>query len=59
MIREELSLVARWQMVEGHLRRDWCPTPSCEVGHEAASLSQFNAEMLTWLAPYAAAARLL
>ncbi len=59
MFNPEHTLVATWEMTDGHLCRAWCPSNESDCSHEAGSMSDFNAELMTWLAPYSAAARLI
>jgi hypothetical protein len=55
MFRNEHPLVANWEMTDGHLARAWYPSDESACSHDAGAMSDFNAELLIWLAPFSTA----
>ena len=58
MNRENISLVAQWQYVDGRLDRRWSSVSDLGKLNNAAALNEFHAEMSTWLFAHGTPSRL-
>jgi hypothetical protein len=59
MNQKNVMLVASWRMVNGQLSRGWQAVAIMDWTSDAAMMSEFNAEVSTWLAGYDANSRVI